>query len=283
MIRVVASCGLMVATLAVCAGPAPGEDDPADVLTDKGLHPSGAVFLAKGEDDVKKAWDAAEAKLREYRRASAQEKDFARTEAEKKGLAENLKRERAAMKQQLDQILPQLRAQAQALSQQRAALGMQYSGSRYRYGNVQSNQLSSQISALNNQANQLNAEYNDLGARINYLSGRPDNSKAAPTPFASSADKREAYAKALEEVRKQVDATRKAYEEAGKDPQVKSALDALNQRSAKIKHTLGPSKKFEDSIKALEKAEAKLASGEIDEAPTQPASRKAKSKAARKR
>jgi hypothetical protein len=276
----------MVATLAVCAGPAPGEDDPADVLADKGLHPSGAVFLAKGEDDVKKAWDAAEAKLREYRRASAQEKDFARTETEKKSLAESLKRERAEMKQQLDQVLPQLRAQAQMLSQQRAALSAQYGGyrgSRNRYGNMQSNQLSSQISALNNQANQLNAAYNDLGARINYLSGRTDNSKAAPTPFASSADKREAYSKALEEVRKQVDATKKAYDEAGTDPQVKSALDALNQRSAKIKHTLGPSKKFDDTVKALEKAEAKLASGELDEAPPQPASRKAKGKAARKR
>src|SRR5262245_65201728 len=101
MVRVVASCGLMVATLAVCAGPAPGEDDPEDVLSGKGLHPSGAVYLAKGEDDVKKAWDAADAKLREYRRASAQEKDFARNDAEKKSLAESLKRERAAMKKQL--------------------------------------------------------------------------------------------------------------------------------------------------------------------------------------
>ena len=60
---------------------------------------------------------------------------------------------------------------------------------------------------------------------------------------------------------------KKQYKETlAADPTVKSALASLDQHSAKIKHVLGPSKRFLDTVKSLEEAEKKLASDTLDPA-----------------
>ena len=61
-------------------------------------------------------------------------------------------------------------------------------------------------------------------------------------------------------MRKVVDETKNSYETLAGDAEVKAALESRNTRSAKFKYVLGPTKKFLNTVDALGKAEAKVAS-----------------------
>ena len=84
-----------------------------DVLTAKELHPSAAMYISRGEDEVKKASDAAEARLKEYRHAAAQERAALQDIIDKKAMAKELTKERDELKKEMDQALPAIRAQVQ--------------------------------------------------------------------------------------------------------------------------------------------------------------------------
>jgi len=298
--------GVALAVL-VGAGLSFGQDKAAvepfkaaeDLLTAKELHPSAALYVSRGEDEVKKASEAADARLKEYRLAAAHERGALQDIIDRKAMATELTKQRDALKQQMDQAVPNLRAQIQALQQQQNAIRMQ-SGSTGGYGNryarqqssmvnTQVNQLNMPISALNAEINQYTMTYNELNNEIKQLSTQPDpksNPKADDAsktsfqkPASTSTDKKEAYVKALGELRKHVDETNKKYTALADDSEVKGALETLSQRSAKIKYLLGPSKKFHDTVKALEEAEAKVASDTIIEAPRPAVSASAKKKA----
>ena len=165
-----------------------------------------------------------------------------------------------------------------------------------RYGRQQSsqvnnqvNQLGVQINMLNAQGNQLTMTYNELNNEIKQLNTQPDpksddTSKTSfQKPASTSTDRKEAYVKALGELRKHVDLANEKYAALGDDAEVKAALETLSQRSAKIKYVLGPSKKFLDTVKALEQAEAKVASDTIIEEPRAAVSAKKKTKMAKKK
>jgi prefoldin subunit 5 len=145
---------------------------------------------------------------------------------------------------------------------------MQAGGNRYaqmqvRHLQAQQSQLSNQISMLQAQERQLTGAYNELNAQIKQLEARPDTKSdessqpAVKRPVVSSFDRRDDYVKALGELRKQVDAVKEQYAALAEDAEVTAALATLNERSPKIKYVLGPSKKFLDTVKALEQAEAK--------------------------
>ena len=152
---------------------------------------------------------------------------------------------------------------------------------------------------LNAQDQQFTMALNELDAQIKQLSSQPqtqpqtqpkaktkadDLSKSETQKFSSaSADQRETYVKALGELRKQVDLANEKYAALAEDADVKTALETLSKRSAKIKYLLGPSKKFLDTVKALEQAEARVASDTIIEQPRAAESAKRKSKMAKKR
>ena len=147
---------------------------------------------------------------------------------------------------------------------------------------------------LQAQSQQFTMTYNNLNAQIKELnsqtSAKPDPaSKADPaakpeTPKPdSSEDKKESYVKAIGVLRKQVDVAKQKYTVLAEDAEITSALGTLSQRSAKIKYVLGPSKKFHDTVKALEQAEAKIASDTIIDWPRPADSAKKKSKTARKK
>ncbi len=276
---------LAVVAFLVCAGPAfvSGAEEPEKVLAGKTLIRSGASYLLRAEDDVKKAADAADAKLREYRRASAWDKDSVRGEAEKKALAADLTKQRAAMKEQMPQVQAQLQAQIQELQmeqamlqQQRGSMGGRYGGRYAQMGSQQiagqANQIGYQIRMLQQQGQQLTAEYNAMGTRIEMLNPKPGSdiakAQAAEKPKVSTKELKDEYVEAVAALRKVVDETKKQYEAVAADPTVKSALASLDQHSAKVKHTLGPSKRFLDTVKALDEAEKKIASDSLD--PSEP-------------
>ena len=299
MSRMIASWGVALAVL-VCAGLSYGQgkttEDPVkaavELLAAKDLHPLAAMYVVRAEDAVKKASDAADARLKEYRHATAREKGAL------KDLVD-LKKERDALKQQIDQTMPNLNAQVQTLNQQQAALRMQINSmpaGGNRNGRMQvnqlqteSNQLSVQINTLQAEGNQLTAMYNELNNEIKQLESRPDTKSDSPTPptatrsAASSDERKEAYVKAVGELRKQVDLVKPKYAALVDDAEVKAALASLSQRSAKIKYVLGPSKKFLDTVKALESAEAKVASDTILDEPKTADSAKRKSKTAKRK
>ncbi len=305
MFRMIASPGVALAVL-VGARLSFGQVQPAadpykaaeELLTAKELHASAAVYVSRGEDEVKKASDAAEARLKEYRHAAALERGALQEIIDKKAYAKELTKQRDALKQEMDQAVPNLRAQVQALQQQQSAIRMQGSSGGYgnRYARAQSsmvnnqaNQLGVQINMLNAQINQYNMTYQELNNEIKQLSSQPepkadtkadDPSKTSfQRPDSTSTDKKEAYVKALGELRKHVDETNTKYTTLAEDSEVKGALEILSKRSAKIKYALGPSKKFQDTVKALEEAEAKVASDTIIEAPKPAVSAATKRKA----
>jgi hypothetical protein len=272
------------------ANPAWAQQKGDDVLAAKNLRLSGSMLAIQSEDEVKKAAETAQARLKEYRIAAYREKDLNRSAAEKESLIKALTKQRNAVQQQFDRVRPALRAQMQELRQQQAALREQIGPMRdaaiytsNNFARVQNNQLvdvhngiGDQIEALVMQSNQYVDTLNELGYRIDMLRDGPD-ADSSGNSLVSAADKREAYADALKEQRKLVEETRKAYADLAADAEVKSALAALNKRSPKTKYTLGPSKKFQDLAKAMEKAEQQLASGAIDSAkPETAAKRKAR-------
>src|SRR5262249_7535169 len=83
MFRHFAPFGFALAALA-CPPPSVAGADPEAALGGKGLYPSGSMYVLRAEDEVKKAVAAAEARVREYRRALAWEKDAGKSESEKK-------------------------------------------------------------------------------------------------------------------------------------------------------------------------------------------------------
>ena len=275
-----------LAVLAVLVGAgatyARAAEESEQLLAAKKLVRSGSMFLLRAEDDVRKASEAADAKLKEYRRASAWEHDSTRNEADRKTLAAALTKQRTAMKQEMDQFLPQLQGQIreiqqqqQMLNQQRAAMG----GSRV--GRMAANQLSSQSSQLGNQINmiqaqsrQITSEYNDMGSRIEMLNPKPGSDLAkyqeAQKPKVSSKIVKTEYADAVAALRKVVDETKAQYETLAGEADVTAALAKLDQHSSKIKHTLGPSKKFLDTVKTLEQAEKNVADDTLDPPPATP-------------
>jgi hypothetical protein len=309
MFRMITSWGVAAAVL-VGAGLSFGQDKSAlepgkaaeELLAAKDLRPSAAMYIANAEDEVKKASDTADARLKEYRLAAAREKGALRDIMDKKAYAAELTKQRDELKQQMDQALPTLQAQIQTLTQQRNALNMQAGsmagGGRYTRGgnsqlHAQANQLSAQINLLQAQGNQLKMTYNELNDQIKQLSAQPDSKTGTkgddaskPASFktgATSDDLKETYVKAVGNLRKHVDLANQKYAALAGDAEVTSALETLSQRSAKIKYVLGPSKKFLDTIKALEQAEAKIASDTIIDAPKTADSAKRKTKMAKKK
>jgi hypothetical protein len=287
----------------VCSAPSRAAIDAEEVLAGKGLYPSGLVYVLRAEDEVKKAARAAETRLKEYRRAVAWDKDATRSEADRKALAADLTKQRDALKQQMDQTLPQIRAQIQALTQQQMALRQQMTatggyGARgaglTSYAMVgQFNNLAEQIAMLQAQGNQMADTYTAMGNQINMLSRSapapaPDAAKGKekgnekPSTAQSDAAKK-AYVDALAAVRKLVDETNATYATLAKDAQVKAALDSLNKKPTQPKRVLGPSKKFLDAVKALAQAEAKVASDTLIDEPGPAASPKRKSRGVHKK
>lgn len=256
-------------TALVFAVPAPAraaEGTAESVLTGKELRRSAEIYVLRAEDDVKKAADAAEARLKEYRYAVAREKAEKLVAAAKKNMATDLTKQRSALRQQMAQTLPQLRAQIQNLTQQRAALRQQLNDLRYANGGAgiaAYNQVADVYNALNNQIQNLVEQNNQLvdtdseaAEQIDQLRSDTDPSKAAMQAPASPVDCREAYSEALKAWRTAADEVKAKYAALAEDDEVKAALEALNKRSPKIHYALGPSKKFSDSVKALEQAEA---------------------------
>ena len=156
-------------------------DAPADPFAGKGLRADGTVYVLRGEDEVKKAWDLAETRLKEYRRLRQLGQAMStRDEASRKSMAGDLTKQRAAMKQQLDRAVPQFNAQIRTLTQQQSALRQQMNGLQYGTSAVttmahnqlanQHNALTDQINALQSQSNQLIDAYNELGEQINAAS-----------------------------------------------------------------------------------------------------------------
>jgi hypothetical protein len=302
----IVSWGVALAVLAgagLSFGQGKAADDPGKAaegqLNAKELHRSASMYVLNGEDVVKKASDTAEARLKEYRLAAAREKGALRDTLDKKSLAAELTKERDELKKQIDQTMPEIQAQVQVLRQQQAQLQMQMNsmrGGSNRYAQMgirqlqaDSNQLSAQINMIQAQGNQLQVAYNQLGEQIKQLNSRPDTksddaSKPAIKPAVTSSESyRESYVQALGELRKHVDEAKQKYDALADDAEVKAALATLSQRSAKIKYVLGPSKKFLDTVKALEQAEAKVASDTIIEEHKPADSVKRKAKTAKKK
>jgi hypothetical protein len=129
--------------------------------------------------------------------------------------------------------------------------------------------------------------YNEMNTRIRLLSGDDEDGKvpldpAAPgSSHASPTELREAYIDALAAVRKIVDDTNQKYKELVGDTELSNTLKSLSKKSAKIKYTLGPSRKFQDLVKAVEQAEQRVTNGSLDE-PAPKASPKRKKSARRK-
>src|SRR5581483_12232405 len=81
MSKIMVSWGVAL-TVLLAAGRSFGQDrsasDPAkaaeELLATKELRPSAAMYIARGEDAVKKAAEAADLRLKEYRLAHAREK-----------------------------------------------------------------------------------------------------------------------------------------------------------------------------------------------------------------
>ena len=137
---------------------------------------------------------------------------------------------------------------------------------------------------------------NQIGNRINELSGknRPAdptvaslNGNASPQPAAktgpSTEERRGQYVEALAAVRKIVDATKQQYTTLAADADLKTAVETINKKSARIKHAVGPSKRFTDLDAALEKAEAKAAADDFDVPTATTSSKKKTSKVAKKK
>jgi hypothetical protein len=295
-------------TLAVLAGAGGsfGQDraaeDPGKAaegrLAEKDLRKSGVMYVLFDEDSVKKAADTVEARLKEYRQVVAREKGAVQAELDKRTMIAELTKQREALKQQRDQEMPNIQAQLQTLNQQQAALRLQINsmqGGGNRYAQMQrsqlqsqSNQLGAQINMLQARGQQFAATLQGLNDQIQQLSARPDaNSKKAEDaakpairrPEVSADDRRESYVRALGQLRKQVDEVTQKYAALAEDADVTAALATLNERSTKIKYELGPSRKFLDTVKALDQAEARVASETILDDPKPAGSSSAKKKA----
>jgi hypothetical protein len=298
MFRKLAIGGALVASLA-SARAAVAADEAERVLAGKGLHLSVATYVLKAEDDVKKAADAAEARLKELRRIVYSEKNASRSEAEKKALLADLTKQRAALKQQMDQTLPQIKAQMQILAQQQNQLSLETSGSRLannRLSRLPSNQtayeaggIANQMSMLQMQGDQLVNDFNELNYQMEQLKPNPGQEAPKtkpgekPKPSPAVEEKLKAYVDAVAALRKRVDETKKQYSALAEDPKVKAAVDSLNKPSARLKYELGPSKKFQDTVKSLEQAEATIAAKTLTDDPRPVASPKKKSKVVRRK
>lgn len=292
MFRMLAPWALTLGVL-IGADRAGGADD---VLAGKGLRADGTMYVLRSEDDVKKASDVAEARLKEYRRAANWEKMSTRDEASRKSMAAELTKQRAAMKKELDRTVPQINAQARSLSQQQNALRQQMNGLRYGTSGIaamaynqlvdQHNELTDQIDALHMQSNRMVDSYRAMGEQIDWLDPSPESAAAktaAKPPTASADQKRQAYIEALAALRKVVDETKQGYEVLAEDDEVEAALKARNTRSTKLKYVLGPTKKFLNTVQTLEQAEAKSTTDAILDEPMPTATSKRKSRTARGR
>jgi hypothetical protein len=308
--RIFTTGGVTLAAL-IGAGLTFGQDKAADKaaeeqLAAKELHSSGAMYVLRGEDEVKKASDAAEARLKDYKISAARERGALKASMDRRAMAAELTKQRDALKKEMDEQMPVLQAQIQQLQQQHNALQLQSNqmsgGGRSRMGRMANyqfqgplNQLNMQIQALQGQSKQYTATYNELGNQIKQLTATPGSAadpkakaddptgagSAAPAygkPDLTSEERKEAYVKALGALRTAVDATKEKYAGLADDAEVKDALATLSTRSARITYVLGPSKRFLDTVKALEEAEARVASNTIIEDP-KPADSAAKRKA----
>ena len=110
-----------LAVLAILIGACPINAPPRTLPSKRSptrrLVHSGSSFHLAPEDDVKKATEKAESKLREYRK-----------EQSRKALIVQLIKQRPAMKQELDQETAQLNSQIQALQQQQNMIRQQPRG-----------------------------------------------------------------------------------------------------------------------------------------------------------
>ena len=132
MSRMIAAWGVALAVLmgsGLSFGQEKTAENPAkaaeELLTAKELRPSAAIYIATAEDEVKRAADAADARLKAYRLAAAKERGALKDIIDQKAWATELTKQRDELKQQIDQTRPALLAQVQQLTQQQQALRMQ--------------------------------------------------------------------------------------------------------------------------------------------------------------
>lgn len=289
MRRMLAPWALTLLAL-VGAGRASAEDSPDKILAGKGLRAEGETYVLRSEDDVRKASDLAEARLKDYRRAATLEKMSTKDAAGRKAMAAELTRRRAAMKQELSRTVPQIDAQVRMLTQRQAAMRQQLSGLQYGTSTIgamaynqlagQHNALSDQIEALQLRSSQMISAYDTLGDQIEWLEGRRGSAEGpsgAKPASASPDEKRQAYVDALAALRKAVDETKQAYEALAGDAEVKAALESRNTRSTRSKYVLGPTRRFLSTARALDEAEAKVTAETILEEPKPPSGRKPRS------
>jgi hypothetical protein len=271
MSRIPISFGLALAIVSFATASLAGGPEE-DLLRSKGLRPSGSMYILPAEDEVKKTSEGAATQLKGCRLADLEQKAFEQGAAGRKAMIEALTRQRSALNQEYLRTMPGIRAQIQALTQQQAALRQQLPGLRQAalytdnpYAAMQHNQAADVINALvdridllQDQGNQLTVTLNELTDRLKLLSEGGDESELAREVRARAGRRREAYLQALLELRKLVDATNARYASLAGDAGVTGALEAMNQRSKRIRYELGPSRKYLDRVKALEQAEARV-------------------------
>ncbi len=209
--------------IAASNGAALADDGPAGVLEAKGLRKAGLVYILPAEADVAKAAGAVR---------SAQQKlgVVMGEQAEVEGQIE-------ANKQMVVEF-----------TQQRRILREQMNGA-------------NSTAERNQYVNQLN----ELGDRVNLLhSGHDEEEEARKQAGAATSERREDYLQKLMELGNLIEDVDATYAKLQADAEVKAAIDALNV-GAKVnaRVTLGPSKAYQASARALRKAQGSVHSETI--------------------
>jgi clan AA aspartic protease (TIGR02281 family) len=206
--------------LAATAASSRAQDEGSDsVLKGKGLKKSGSSYVLAAEADVQKGINQARRLYQSVSEAASQKGSF--------------EAERDAVK-----------AEIEAMDQQRAALGEQLD-----------------LAADVTQHNRIATAMNSLGAQIRTLENRlAEAEKETPARLAQRlTGQREAFVEAVLALRQQVDKVAAAYKELAADPAVKQAFERLNESGkGKAKVSLGPSRGFASNVKLLERVEASI-------------------------
>jgi clan AA aspartic protease (TIGR02281 family) len=153
----------------------------------------------------------------------------------------------ARMRQrQYEQAVSDNRMMVQQMTQQRIMLNQQLS----RVTTAQEN-------------NRLVAMINQLNDEIDLMRQQAADPALAKEINAQVPSQREAFTQAVLDLRQLVNQATETYGALAQDEEVKSALDALNQKS-KMKFTLGPSRTFQANVKLLEKVESSVLSETVE-------------------
>jgi clan AA aspartic protease (TIGR02281 family) len=153
----------------------------------------------------------------------------------------------ARMRQrQFEQAVSDNRMMVQQMTQQRIMLNQQLS----RVTTAQEN-------------NRLVAMINQLNDEIDLMRQQAADPAMAKEINAQVPAQREAFTQAVLDLRQLVNQATETYGALAQNEEVKSALDALNQKS-KVKFTLGPSRTFQANVKLLEKVESSVLSETVE-------------------